>query len=242
MTPGQPNKVLSTTVLSDGQQQQQQQQQQQPPPQPPPQSWLPSGENSPAPSASGSNSNTQSSWGFVSTTGTMPTINRNSHSRAPEPPTTPGAAPSSGQAKKWPTDFFVHEITEGFHTMTSIMTQDPRERQKSAFERVFGCRYVKSTVGRAKLYWKRASHEIKEHFLQLPREDPRGKWQNFVHLMDGRLVIEIGKEGEAAGEEDEKDSGDERHPPVNSTPTLSFENPPQQTMPRESFLSSLTLE
>lgn len=152
----------------------------------------------------------------------MPTINRNSHSRAPEPPTTPGTAPPSGQtAKKWPTDFSVHEITSGFDIMASIMGADPRERQKSAFERVFGCRYVKSTVGRAKLYWKRASTEIKDHFLQLPKEDPRGKWQNFVHLMDGRLVIELGKEGEGGGDEDEKDSGDERQHRVNGAP-LNF--------------------
>lgn len=75
---------------------------------------------------------------------------------------------------------------------------DPRERQRTAFERVFGCRYVKSTVGRARLYWKRASQEIKDHFMALPPEDPRGKWQNFVHLMDGRLVIEVAKGGEGA--------------------------------------------
>lgn len=167
----------------------------------------------------------------------MPTINRNSHSRAPEPPTTPGTAPPSGQtAKKWPTDFSVHEITSGFDIMASIMGADPRERQKSAFERVFGCRYVKSTVGRAKLYWKRASTEIKDHFLQLPKEDPRGKWQNFVHLMDGRLVIELGKEGEGGGDEDEKDSGDERQHErqhrVNGAP-LNFG---EGQMPRKSLI------
>ena len=83
--------------------------------------------------------------------------------------------------------------------MTEICSMDPRERQRGAFERVFGCRYVKSTVGRARLYWKRASPEIKEHFLALNPNDQRGKWQNFVHLMDGRLIIEVGKGGEGGG-------------------------------------------
>ena len=76
--------------------------------------------------------------------------------------------------------------------MNSLMTEDPSLRQKAAFERVFPpCRYVKSTVGRAKLYWKRASEPIKSHFLSIPEGDDRGKWTHFVHLMDGRLVIEL---------------------------------------------------
>ncbi|KAL5530823.1 hypothetical protein ACEPAF_7081 [Sanghuangporus sanghuang] len=100
-----------------------------------------------------------------------------------------------GSIKRWPTDYTVHEIVEGFDTMAEIMKSDPSTRQRNAFERVFPpCRYVKSTVGRAKLYWKRASEEIRSHFLALPRDDPRGKWTHFVHLMDGRLVIEVGKE------------------------------------------------
>ncbi|KAL5508652.1 hypothetical protein ACEPAH_6271 [Sanghuangporus vaninii] len=102
---------------------------------------------------------------------------------------------NSGSIKRWPTDYTVHEIVEGFDTMAEIMKSDPSARQRNAFERVFPpCRYVKSTVGRAKLYWKRASEEIRSHFLALPRDDPRGKWTHFVHLMDGRLVIEVGKE------------------------------------------------
>ena len=126
--------------------------------------------------------------------------------------------------------------------MTSIMKSDPSARQKSAFERVFPpCRYVKSTVGRAKLYWKLASHEIRDHFLSLPRDDPRGKWTHFVHLMDGRLVIELGREKgdgdaigmgmgmglEGSGTVNEVDTADEDNldERADTTSPLSFANP-----------------
>lgn len=134
-------------------------------------------------------------WDFTAPGVHTPTINRASYTRQ-------AALPGSNDkvSKRWPTDFLVHEITEGFKSMDQVQARDPRERQKTAFEKVFGCRYVKSTVGRAKLYWKRSSQEVKDHFLSLPRDDQRGKWSNFVHLMDGKLVIEVENElGEQEG-------------------------------------------
>ncbi|KAI5120725.1 hypothetical protein M0805_006431 [Coniferiporia weirii] len=109
--------------------------------------------------------------------------------------------------RRWPTDFSVHEITKGFDAMAAIIKADLRMRQRSAFETVFTpCRYVKSTVGRAKLYWKRADQETKDHFLALPRDDPRSRWTQFVHYMDDRFTV--GGKGVLA-KDDEKESVNE---------------------------------
>lgn len=35
---------------------------------------------------------------------------------------------------------------------------------------------------------------MRAHFLALSPEDPRARWSQFVHMMDGRLVIDLGKE------------------------------------------------
>ncbi|KLO13841.1 hypothetical protein SCHPADRAFT_997049 [Schizopora paradoxa] len=170
-------------------------------------SWAPI-HGTPAPVSSGvpppvpPNATTSTSWDFVPS-GTIPVVNRTSHpkSGAPNSAGPSPAGPASGSQhtlslsgpRRWPTDFSVYEITNGFLMIANILASDPRERQKTAFERVFpGCRYVKSTVGRAKLYWKRASPEIRDHFLALDSRDDRGRWVNFVHLMDGRLIIEVG--------------------------------------------------
>lgn len=89
---------------------------------------------------------------------------------------------------------------------------------------VTSCGYVKSTVGRAKLYWKRASQEIRDHFLALPKDDPRGRWTHFVHLMDGRLVIEVGKDKGGAAGEGEVETADEDEQA--NTSGMSFGAPP----------------
>ena len=101
--------------------------------------------------------------------------------------------------RRWPADFTVHEITEGIALMASLMSRDARERQGTAFERVFGCRYVKSTFGRAKLFWKRAGGDVRERYLGMGREDPRARWGNFVHVVDGRAGMDEGAEGTGTG-------------------------------------------
>lgn len=184
------------------------------------QNWdSPTGDHSPGPGTS--------AWGFAGPAGApLPGIRA-----SPSAPVQAGGSEGtstiagSGSAKRWPTDYTVHEITAGFDAMTALVKADPSARQKSAFERVFPpCRYVKSTVGRAKLYWKRASQEIRDHFLSLPRDDPRGRWTHFVHLMDGRLVIEVGKEKGAGAAEGENDTADEEEHA--NTNTLGFSQTP----------------
>lgn len=118
----------------------------------------------------------------------------------------------------------MHEIVGGFKKMQDIVGGDARERQKSAFEKVFRCRYVKSTTGRAKLYWKRSSQEVKDHFMGLPKDDPRGRWSNFIHLMDGRLVIEVDSEIKDDDDPQEEQTREE------AAVMGSLEPPPPPTM------------
>jgi len=50
--------------------------------------------------------------------------------------------------KRWPNDYTVSEIAAGFRAMDAMVARSPTATQKMAFERVFGGRYVKSTVCR----------------------------------------------------------------------------------------------
>lgn len=95
--------------------------------------------------------------------------------------------------KRWPTEYYVAEINEGFDAMSQLALREPSLRQKAIFERTFPPnRYVKSTFGRAKLHWKKASQEDKEHFLALPRTDPRARWTHFVHHVEGKTKVDFG--------------------------------------------------
>ena len=57
--------------------------------------------------------------------------------------------------------------------------------QRQAFERVFGCRYVKSTVCRHRAVWRKANQPLKEQFEALG-SDERGGWGEFVRRVEGR--------------------------------------------------------
>ena len=57
--------------------------------------------------------------------------------------------------------------------------------QRQAFERVFGCRYVKSTVCRHRAVWRKANDSIKEQFEALGA-DERACWGEFVRRVEGR--------------------------------------------------------
>ncbi|KIJ14754.1 hypothetical protein PAXINDRAFT_99820 [Paxillus involutus ATCC 200175] len=50
--------------------------------------------------------------------------------------------------KRWPNDYTVSEIAAGFRAMDAMVARSPTATQKMGFERVFGGRYVKSTVCR----------------------------------------------------------------------------------------------
>jgi len=57
--------------------------------------------------------------------------------------------------------------------------------QRQAFERVFGSRYVKSTVCRHRAVWRKANDNIKEQFEALG-SDERACWGEFVRRVEGR--------------------------------------------------------
>lgn len=88
-------------------------------------------------------------------------------------------------AKRWPNDYAVCEISVGFDKMDELINQTPSLTQKAAFERVFGCRYVKSTVCRHRGVWRRADKNLKESFKRMGKDD-RALWGEFVKKTDFR--------------------------------------------------------
>ena len=87
--------------------------------------------------------------------------------------------------KRWPNDYSVAEISAGFHDMDRLVAQTPSMTQRVAFERIFGSRYVKSTVCRHRGVWKRASPATREQFIALGN-DERVLWGEFVRTVEGR--------------------------------------------------------
>ena len=87
--------------------------------------------------------------------------------------------------KRWPNDYTVSEVSDGFKQIDSLVAQQPTLTQKCAFEKVFGCRYVKSTVCRHRSVWRRADDEVKVAFESMGT-DERAVWGNFVKQVEGR--------------------------------------------------------
>jgi len=129
----------------------------------------------------------------------------------------PGASSSSSSSsvafphhphpplKRWPNDYTVAEVSDGFKQMDSLVTQQPTLTQKCAFEKVFGCRYVKSTVCRHRSVWRRAENGVKSAFESMGT-DERAVWGNFVKQVEGRR-----KPDGVAAAENEDPEGPQRH-------------------------------
>jgi hypothetical protein len=69
--------------------------------------------------------------------------------------------------------------------MDALANTQPSLTQRAAFERVFGCRYVKSTVCRHRAVWRRADEDMRAAFVKLGR-DERAMWGEFVRRVEGR--------------------------------------------------------
>jgi hypothetical protein len=69
--------------------------------------------------------------------------------------------------------------------MDSMITQQPTTTQRAAFEKVFGCRYVKSTVCRHRGVWRRADDPTKTYFETMGN-DEHAMWGEFVKQVEGR--------------------------------------------------------
>ena len=113
------------------------------------------------------------------------------------PPSTPNTATRSfpqqphPPLKRWPNDYTVSEIAAGFRAMDTMVAQSPTATQKAAFERVFGCRYVKSTVCRHRGVYRKADAGVRSMFEAMGN-DERAVWGEFVRRVEGRVVIAKG--------------------------------------------------
>ncbi|TFK53341.1 hypothetical protein OE88DRAFT_1242030 [Heliocybe sulcata] len=104
------------------------------------------------------------------------------HPHVAQPPGATGAFHGHPPAvKRWPNDYTVGEVTLGFAQMDGLMTQTPSITQRVAFERIFGTRYVKSTVCRHRGVWKRAGRAVGSL-----GNGEREMWGDFVRRIEGR--------------------------------------------------------
>lgn len=90
--------------------------------------------------------------------------------------------------KRWPNDYTVSELSSGFHAMDLLISQSPTGAsmtQRTAFERVFGSRYVKSTVCRHRAVWRKAPRLLREQFENMGTDD-RACWGEFVRRVENR--------------------------------------------------------
>ncbi|KIJ59414.1 hypothetical protein HYDPIDRAFT_118507 [Hydnomerulius pinastri MD-312] len=113
------------------------------------------------------------------------TATRTSFPQHPHPP-----------LKRWPNDYTVFEIAAGFRAMDTMVAQTPTATQRMAFERVFGCRYVKSTVCRHRGVYRKADAAVRALFEGMGN-DERAVWGEFVRRVEGRPSAgKIGGTGE----------------------------------------------
>ena len=90
--------------------------------------------------------------------------------------------------KRWPNDYTVSEISNGFNAMDALISRssgNSNMTQRAAFERVFGSRYVKSTVCRHRTIWRKAHQTLREQFESMGADD-RACWGEFVRRVEGR--------------------------------------------------------
>lgn len=102
--------------------------------------------------------------------------------------------------KRFPNDYTVTQIAKSFQLMDSLMSISSlcverkvltREAitQKVAFERVFGTRYVKSTVCRHRAIYRKAPQALRDEFEAYAEDDPVGIWGDFVKRVEGKRGI-----------------------------------------------------
>jgi hypothetical protein len=119
----------------------------------------------------------------------LPTRNGSSSTLTPRPSPESSKAPIPHHPhpplKRWPNDYSVQEVSLGFDQMDALANAQPSMTQRVAFERVFGCRYVKSTVCRHRAVWRRADEDLRAGFVKLGR-DERAMWGEFVRRVEGR--------------------------------------------------------
>ncbi|KAH9928829.1 uncharacterized protein B0H18DRAFT_998931 [Fomitopsis serialis] len=113
--------------------------------------------------------------------------------------------------KRWPNDYTVFELSAGFRQMDVLVAQQPSLTQRTAFERVFHCRYVKSTVCRHRGVWRRAPKELRETFERMG-QDERGLWSEFLKRIEGGTgrTDTVGRKKQLAAMAEAGTDGDEQ--------------------------------
>lgn len=90
-------------------------------------------------------------------------------------------------SKRWPNDYTVSEIASGFRAMDAMSAQSSAITQRMAFERVFNCRYVKSTVCRHRAVYRKADSGVRTFFEGMGCNEKAG-WGEFVRKVEGRVM------------------------------------------------------
>jgi len=94
---------------------------------------------------------------------------------------------SQPPSKRWPNDYTVSEIAAGFRAMDAMSGQSSAITQRMAFERVFNCRYVKSTVCRHRAVYRKADPAVRTLFEGMGSNEKAG-WGEFVRRVEGRVM------------------------------------------------------
>ncbi|KDQ28769.1 hypothetical protein PLEOSDRAFT_1038255 [Pleurotus ostreatus PC15] len=151
--------------------------------------------------------------------------------------------------KRWPNDYTVSELSSGFQAMEALVHQTPNGgaamTQRMAFERVFGSRYVKSTVCRHRGVWRKAPQSLRDEFEAMG-EDERACWGEFVRRVEGRppgringptlipvheLPYQMGSQQTVNGSSPPGQASG--HPPAASSPASNIPNGANRHQPEE---------
>jgi hypothetical protein len=133
----------------------------------------------------------------------------------PPSPSAPIAYHPHPPLKRWPNDYTVAEIALGFgmmDTLSSNQMTSPAVTQKTAFERVFGCRYVKSTVCRHRGVWRKADAAVRAEFEAMGSDNELALWGEFVRRVEGRASSKTSGKSGGKGQADSEHAQDGSNP------------------------------
>ncbi|KIJ91795.1 hypothetical protein K443DRAFT_14102 [Laccaria amethystina LaAM-08-1] len=110
----------------------------------------------------------------------------------PTPKSEPAATIS--RERKWPKDFFVCEVADGFSKIQKLKKEDKKE--KDTFSNVFsGVKYTKSTVWKYKKIWQSAKPSLRDEYIQHGRSTS-ATFSNFLSALNGKRSSDSGLEND----------------------------------------------
>ena len=90
----------------------------------------------------------------------------------------------SRKQKKWPKDFFVSEIDEGFQAMEKMMTVRNGKTLEEAFSVAFpGIKFGKTSEWKYRKIWMEADSDLKNAFIDLGQSS-KALFQHFLNVLD----------------------------------------------------------